>query len=76
MSKVIAEQLLSGIIFGDLDNCEYVYLPGGEVGSDNPMCIFQQGDCTEDVGLERASDLVLQLTLRPCKHPVLGKRAY
>ena len=76
MSKVIAEKLLCGIIFGDMDNCEYIYLPGGEVGSENPICIFQQGDTTEDIDLARASDLVLQLSLRPCRHPVLGTRAY
>ena len=28
MSKVIAEKLLAGIIFGDADNNEYIYLPG------------------------------------------------
>lgn len=39
MSKVIAEKLLAGIIFGDSENNEYIYLPGGEVGSDN-RCAF------------------------------------
>ena len=33
MSKILAEQLLAGIILGDNDNQEYIYLPGGEVGS-------------------------------------------
>lgn len=37
MSKVISEKLLAGIIFGDTDNNEYIYLPGGEVGTDNPL---------------------------------------
>ena len=36
MSKILAEQLLAGIILGDNDNQEYIYLPGGEVGSDTP----------------------------------------
>ena len=31
MSKILAEQLLAGIILGDNDNQEYIYLPGGEV---------------------------------------------
>ena len=41
MSKILAEQLLAGIILGDNDNQEYIYLPGGEVGSDSPCCIFE-----------------------------------
>ena len=39
MSKVIAEKLLAGIIFGDADNNEYIYLPGGEVGTENPLSV-------------------------------------
>ena len=27
MSKILAEQLLAGIILGDNDNQEYIYLP-------------------------------------------------
>ena len=34
MSKITQEKLLAGIIFGDNDNEEYIYLPGGEVGSE------------------------------------------
>ena len=34
MSKIMAEQLLAGIILGDTENKEFIYLPGGEVGSD------------------------------------------
>ena len=32
MSKILAEELLAGIILADNDNEEYIYLPGGEVG--------------------------------------------
>ena len=32
MSKILAEQLLAGVILADNDNEEYIYLPGGEVG--------------------------------------------
>lgn len=48
MSKILAEQLLAGIILGDNDNQEYIYLPGGEVGSDTPCCVFESksGDRT------------------------------
>lgn len=42
MSKILAEQLLAGIILADNDNREYIYLPGGEVGSEDPHCIFEK----------------------------------
>ena len=37
MSKITQEKLLAGIIFGDNDNEEYIYLPGGEVGSGSTL---------------------------------------
>lgn len=76
MSKVTSEQLLAGIIFGDSDNNEYVYLPGGEVGSDDPCCIFEQNGSSRDVPLEEAVVLVQRLQLYPCSHPQFGKRSY
>lgn len=76
MSKITAEQLLAGIIFGDNDNQEYVYLPGGEVGSKNPFCVLEQRGRSEDVPMEEAVRLVQRLQLYPCTHPELGKRAY
>lgn len=76
MSKITAEQLLAGIIFGDNDNQEYVYLPGGEVGSENPFCVLEQRGRSKDVPLEEAVRLVQRLQLYPCSHPELGKRAY
>ena len=36
MSKITQEKLLAGIIFGDNDNEEYIYLRG-EVGSEAPL---------------------------------------
>ena len=33
MSKILAEQLLAGIILADNDNREYIYLPGGELAA-------------------------------------------
>lgn len=76
MSKITAEQLLAGIIFGDNDNNEYLYLPGGEVGSENPFCVLERQGSSSDVPLEEAVRLVQRLQLYPCTHPVLGKRAY
>lgn len=76
MSKVISEQLLAGYIFGDKENNEYIYLPGGEVGTENPLCVIEREDSREDLPLEEASELVLHLTLKQCSHPLLGKRSY
>lgn len=76
MSKVIAEKLLAGFIFGDSDNQEYIYLPGGEVGSERPLCVMERGDSREDLSLEEAAYMVQHLTLHPCAHPLLGKRSY
>lgn len=76
MSKVISEKLLAGIVFGDIDNNEYIYLPGGEVGSESPLCIIERNGTTEDLELEEASEMVLHLSLKPTKHPVFGKRSY
>ena len=53
MSKILAEQLLAGIILADNDNKEYIYLPGGEVGSEDPHCVFEKNG-------ERAGDLPLE----------------
>lgn len=76
MSKVIAEKLLAGTVFGDLDNNEYIYLPGGEVGSDNPICVLERNGSSEDMELEEASEMVLHLALKPATHPVLGKKSF
>ena len=76
MSKITAEQLLAGTIFGDSDNDEYIYLPGGEVGSDNPFCILERQGNRQDLPLKEAVPLVQRLALRPCIHPVLGKKSY
>ncbi|MDO4920250.1 MAG: hypothetical protein Q4E64_00235 [Phascolarctobacterium sp.] len=76
MSKVIAEKLLAGIIFGDSDNNEYIYLPGGEVGSERPICVLERSGGRDDLPLDEAAYMVQHLTLKPCSHPLLGKRSY
>ena len=76
MSKVIAEKLLAGIIFGDAENNEYIYLPGGEVGTENPLCVVERQGNKEDLNVEEASELVHHLSLKPCAHPLSGKRSY
>ena len=76
MSKILAEQLLAGIILGDNDNQEYIYLPGGEVGSDSPCCIFESKAERQDLPLEDAVEQVKRLHLKPVVHPEMGRRSY
>lgn len=76
MSKVTKEKLLAGFIFGDNDNNEYIYLPGGEVGSEHPLCVLERAGSREDLSLEEAARLVHRLALRECAHPLWGKRSY
>ena len=49
MSQIAQKHLLAGIIFGDSETGEYIYLPGGEVGADNPLCVFEHDGTKEDV---------------------------
>lgn len=76
MSKINKEKLLAGYVFGDIENNEYIYLPGSEIGSENPMCIFEKDGSRDDVPLEEASDLVNHLTLKPVKHPLMGFKSF
>lgn len=76
MSRIIAGELLAGIIYGDPHNHEYVYLPGGEVGSEPGLCIVEQGEERRDLPLEEAAALAARLALRPASHPRLGRRSF
>ena len=76
MSQIAQKHLLAGIIFGDAETGEYIYLPGGEVGADNPLCVFEHDGAKEDVTLEEAGYLVDHLTLKPGTHPALGRRSF
>jgi len=76
MSVIIAEELKAGIILGDNTNKEYIYMPGSEIGSDAPMCVFERDGRKEDLLLPAAIELAKRLTLKPCTHPVFGKKAY
>ncbi len=76
MSQLAKKHLLAGIIFGDTETGEYIYLPGGEVGADKPLCIFEHDGIAEDIDLEQAGYLIDHLTLKKCRHPSLGARSY
>lgn len=76
MSQIAQKHLLAGFIFGDRENNEYIYLPGGEVGTEHPICVYEHDGSREDIPLEEAGYLVGHLTLKPCSHPVLGKKSF
>lgn len=76
MSVIVAEELQAGLILGDPDNEQYMYMPGSEIGSDNPMCIFEERGQKTDLHLEEAVELAKRLTLKPTVHPIFGKSAY
>lgn len=76
MSQIAKKHLLAGIIFGDADTNEYIYLPGGEVGTDAPLCIYEHHHQKDDISLEEAGSLVEHLSLKRCSHPTLGNRSF
>lgn len=75
MSQIIASHLKAGYIFGDTTAGEYVYMPGGEIGTDNPVCILETNLGQKDVSLDEAVELVLRLTLKRVKHPRFGSKS-
>jgi hypothetical protein len=53
LSLVTAGHLKAGIIFGDSETQEYIYMPGGEVGIENPICILERNSKRRDITLKR-----------------------
>ena len=42
-------ELKTGVIFGDNNTCEYVYMPASEIGVENPLCVYENnGQRSED----------------------------
>lgn len=76
MSRIHAEHLQAGYIFGDPQNEEYIYLPAGEVGTDCPLCVFEQLNHREDLTIDEAIQQIDRLSLRRCKHPTLGNKSF
>ena len=64
---ITESELKTGVIFGDNENQEYVYMPGSEIGVDSPMCVYESDGRRLDVDLNEALR-----ALRHAKHPVLG----
>lgn len=76
MATIYKEHLQAGYIFGDFINEEYIYLPAGEVSSPEPLCILETPKERRDITLDEAALLIDKLSLKPCKHPQLGKKAF
>ena len=70
---MVESKLRSGVIFGDNENSEYVYMPGSEIGTANPVCIYESDDIRDDVDMHEALRLVRVRSLRPTRHPILGE---
>ena len=72
MSRMTVEHLKVGIIFGDHNTQEYLYMPASEIGMDDPLCVIETPQGRQDITLEQALIYVLKLSLKPTRHPQLG----
>ena len=66
-------QLLRGIIFGDQNTAEYVYMPASEIGVEHPVYVYEEGASRRDIDLAEALHLIRVRDLRPTTHPLLGR---
>lgn len=73
---MVEAKLWGGVIFGDPENNEYVYLPGSEISASQPLCVYEADGRREDVSMEQAAHLITVRSLRPTKHPTLGKNSF
>ena len=65
-------ELKTGVVFGDRENQEYVYMPGSEIGLEKPMCVYENCGKRLDVDLPEALRLIRVRSLKHVKHPVFG----
>lgn len=69
---ITISELKVGLIFGDRESEEYVYMPASEIGIDNPMCVYENKGQRTDIDLQEALRLIRVRALKQTKHPVLG----
>ena len=72
MATMTESELRAGLIFGDVNTDEYVYMPAGELGMENPVCVYEQPSGREDVDIKEAMNIIRRRSLRPARHPQLG----
>ena len=70
---VIEAELKRGLIFGDSETMEYVYMPGSEIGVEHPLCVYENAGSREDVTVKEALRLIRVRSLRRVRHPLLGE---
>ena len=51
MSFMVKSHLTAGYIYGDNINKEYIFMPGSEIGVENPLCVLEQKDQRTDITL-------------------------
>jgi len=69
---ITLSELKAGVIFGDHESDEYVYMPASEIGVENPLCVYENAGQRGDVNLEEALRLIRVRSLKATRHPVLG----
>ena len=72
MSVMAQAKLKAGVIYGDSLNQEDVYMPGSEIGVEDPLCVFERHGSRQDISVTEALVLIRRLSLKPAKHPRLG----
>ncbi|MDD3114637.1 MAG: hypothetical protein PHQ44_02770 [Anaerovibrio sp.] len=72
MRTMTESELRAGVIFGDSQTAEYVYMPAGELGTEQPFCVYEYSGHRDDASLQDAMDIIRRRSLKPVKHPVLG----
>ena len=76
MGSRIESQLRNGVIFGDISNNEYIYIPSGECGSTTPIPVYENNQQRDDISFADAMTLISKRSLKPVTHPVLGSNIY
>ncbi|WP_296957076.1 hypothetical protein [uncultured Dialister sp.] len=74
MHRLAESRLLAGCIYGDNRNHEYVYLPGSELGAENPVLVYETEEGHSDLSMEEALSVIEKRSLRMVRHPVFGER--
>lgn len=69
---ITISELKAGVIFGDNNTAEYVYMPASEIGVESPLCVYENDGQRSDVELQEALRLIRVRALKQVKHPVLG----
>ena len=69
---ITLSELNNGIIFGDRESGEYVYMPASEIGVDSPICVYENKDGRFDIDLHEALRLIRVRALKQTRHPLLG----